>query len=773
MLQNVKMAGKIGGSFIVLLAILGGLGFIAWNGVERINHSVEVLENTNQMLAQVLEGRQAQLKFAYTESEKHQQRFSQQMESISSLIDDSIKTADSSETVDNYKQVENAAQKYKTAFNEYTDSFYNQSLPSRENMQTAESNLLSAANALETSQQKQLTGSFNQAADDVRAVLNTRMDEYTAAVKLLNQIDELQLLGTDYMDSHGPELYTSIQDMAGTIETGFREMDSIVTTSANRRRLSSLKESLDNYLQSIERSRQAYLTQQTLSEQMESAAESIQSLAVEIRDNKVSAAETLGETVRTTIMIMLAAALAIGVIMAIVITLSITRSLRKGVGFAKEIAKGNLQTELHTHQKDEIGELMDAMRNMKDSMQSKAEVIHTFSEGDLTAQVEKISDVDELGESLRTMKNSLTDLIGQVINATDQVSIGADQVSEASQELSQGSTEQASSIEEVSSSITEINSQSKQNAENSAEANSLAQSARSQAIEGKQQMEQLSSAMEKITASSEQINKVVKVIDDIAFQINLLALNANVEAARAGKYGKGFAVVAEEVRTLANKSAESVQETNTMVQETIKNISAGDQAMQSTAGQLNTIIDNVEKVANFLEEITHASREQADGIEQISTALDQIDQATQSNTASSEESASSAEELASQAQQLKAIVAGFRIDRGAPLLESQTTGHTQFGGQTQPAPLTKPSSHKQPRVQNTSTTAYKNTAVSQPISNQTSQTSRAARGNNYASSETGIKPVGTGNSSSQENNSDQKASPQQQIVLDDEDFDRF
>ncbi|HDQ13994.1 MAG TPA: HAMP domain-containing protein [Sediminispirochaeta sp.] len=368
------------------------------------------------------------------------------------------------------------------------------------------------------------------------------------------------------------------------------------------------------------------------------------------------------ENTRRVVIIFVIVASLLGVLLAVVIARGIVRPILKGVSFSQEIAIGDLEAELDVYQRDEIGQLADAMRGMQESLQYKANIIKQFADGDFSVAIEKSSSKDELGQSLISMKQSLNELLGQVNTAVDQVNSGADQVSQASQNLSQGATEQASSLEEITSSTNQINSQSKQNAENATEALQIAKKATSDAELGDKQMEQLAEIMGRINASSDAINKVVKVIDDIAFQINLLALNANVEAARAGKYGKGFAVVADEVRNLAVKSADSVKETTKMVEETVDNIKQGTEAANNTTEQLKSIVDGSGKVANFLEEIAQASREQAQAIEQITEGLDQIDEATQASTASAEESASASEELAGQAQQLRAMVSRFQLD---------------------------------------------------------------------------------------------------------------
>jgi methyl-accepting chemotaxis protein len=353
----------------------------------------------------------------------------------------------------------------------------------------------------------------------------------------------------------------------------------------------------------------------------------------------------------------------LGVIISYLFAQSISRPLRQVTLMADSIARGDLNIEkLNIQSKDEIRELSDSFSKMIDSFQYKADVLKVISGGDLTGQIVKASEKDQLGQSLIEMKDSLNDLLHEISQTIIEVTNGAENVSEAGQHLSRGAIDQASSLEEISSSLSRINGQSRVNAENAMEASSLAKTASLNAEQGNRKMNELMLAMNKINDSSDKISKVVKVIDDIAFQINLLALNANVEAARAGKYGKGFAVVADEVRNLANRSAEAAKETSTMMEVTIKNVNEGKDAAEDTAKQLKEILSGAVKVADFLLEIAQSSNEQAQGVENINIGLEQIDKVTQSNSSSAEESASAGEELAAQALQLKSMIEMFQLD---------------------------------------------------------------------------------------------------------------
>ncbi|HNV82492.1 MAG TPA: methyl-accepting chemotaxis protein [Tenuifilaceae bacterium] len=306
------------------------------------------------------------------------------------------------------------------------------------------------------------------------------------------------------------------------------------------------------------------------------------------------------------------------IIIALILTRAITGPVNKAVTYAQEIAEGNLTANLDVDQKDEIG---------------------------------------ILGNALKQMQEKLKEVIASVMSGSDNIAAASMQLSSGSQQVSQGASEQASSAEEVSSSMEEMVANIQQNTDNAQEAEKISQKVN----EG---VNKVGFAAQESLSSIKNIAEKIGIINDIAFQTNILALNAAVEAARAGEQGRGFAVVAAEVRKLAERSKVAADE---IVALSTKSVNVTENASQL----MEALIPEIERTAKLVQEIAAASMEQSSGADQVNTAIQQLNQVTQQNAAASEEMATSSEELSSQADQLKEIISYFTID------DSKTYKHKQ------------------------------------------------------------------------------------------------
>ncbi|MEP3438554.1 MAG: methyl-accepting chemotaxis protein [Hoeflea sp.] len=303
--------------------------------------------------------------------------------------------------------------------------------------------------------------------------------------------------------------------------------------------------------------------------------------------------------------------------------------------------------------------------------------LENLSAGNLTYRISDpfVSDYEKLRSEFNASIEKLNSTLEEISTTTDSVRLASGEIGSAADDLSRRTEQQAASLEETAAALDEITSTVKSSSQRAEEASDLVGTTKVSAETSGKVVKNAISAMERIEDSSKQISQIISVIDDIAFQTNLLALNAGVEAARAGEAGKGFAVVAQEVRELAQRSANAAKEIKTLIETSSSQVGAGVSLVNETGTALGQIEGQVSKINDLIQSIVTGAREQATALAEINSAVNQMDQMTQQNAAMVEQTNAATQGLSSEAVLLESLVGRF------------TTGGSRSGHQSGTTPV--------------------------------------------------------------------------------------
>jgi methyl-accepting chemotaxis protein len=289
-------------------------------------------------------------------------------------------------------------------------------------------------------------------------------------------------------------------------------------------------------------------------------------------------------------------------------------------------------------------------------------IARQIASGDLTTHIRvQPTDTSSTLVALKTMRDSLVEIVGKVREGTDSIANASQEIANGNFDLSQRTERQASSLEKTASAMTQMTLTVQRNADSAHQANLLAASASQVAQKSSDAVSKVVETMQCINEASKRISDIISVIDGIAFQTNILALNAAVEAARAGEQGRGFAVVASEVRSLAGRSANAAKEIKSLINASVEHIGEGTMLVDRAGKVMSEVVSSIRSVSDIMREISSASAEQSTEIVQVNRSIGDIDSVTQQNAALVEEAAAAARGLQEQAVDLADLVSIFKL----------------------------------------------------------------------------------------------------------------
>lgn len=503
---------------------------------------------------------------------------------------------------------------------------------------------------------------------DIRSSLRAAIgyDNEDAIATVVQQHDEKKALFDDY----------------------FAEVENTIVSSDGRVTYNAIKEELTDYWEldakimelGATTNRELCVQAQELAlTELTSAYNSIYDKLEELLEVKVHEGNRLAKTLTIAEWILVPAILVI-IAIALVASTKIGQRIARKISVPleklgnrlKTFAAGDLASPFPMVETgDEVEHMEKDAREMADNLDTIifdiGEVLGEMAKGNYTVR-SKVSerytgDFQKLYESMRGLRNQMTETLLSIGDASTQVSAGSDELATAAQCLAEGATDQAHAVAQLHSTISEITETMEQSAQSADHSYTQSQEYADKAEQSRQEMNTMMLAMERISDASTKIGDIISEIESIAAQTNLLSLNASIEAARAGESGRGFAVVADQIRDLADQSAKAAVDTRKLIEASILEVSKGNSIAGHASSAIESVVDGIKQIADFSKNLKVIMEKQAEAMRQAEIEINQISGVVESNAATAQEASATSEELSAQAATLDQLVGQFELTK--------------------------------------------------------------------------------------------------------------
>jgi len=609
-IKDLKIGKKLYGGYIAVLILTLLVGFIAYRGISKITYQIEISKIVNRIIVDAGDAQASSLRYILFGDEKYYEGVNTEADEIFRQSEEVKKLLLS---LDNKKIVDDI-ESYITVYSEDNVEYHKLSIDK------TEVHAKRAAAALAT------TNQIIQVIDEAKAISRAQKNNYDAVeiVYMMqdarNAMNRVRINDNKYVNDPNAETERILMSEIDRIKRLLEKDEELISNKKMKSEVHEALLMLDSY-------RNEFIKYKTIIEQenalLADMKKNAAGLLKDARGLRAGVYEYVDQTQASSyilLIITIIGALGLGLAIGGFITRGITVPLSTSVKFANDISNGDLTQSIDIEQKDEIG---------------------------------------MLGVALKNMSEKLKEVVSTIVSSSGNISSASQQLSASSQQIASGVNQQAASSEEVSSSMEEMTANIQQNTDN--------------ALKTRQISTKASNAMEQVAMASEDSMNAVKdifskinVVVEIAEKTDLLAINAAVEAARAGDQGRGFAVVAAEVRKLAERSQNAASEIVELAERGMK-------MTEESTHMLKDIVPDIQETSRLVEEIASSSQEQDSGANQVNVAIQQLTMVTQHNASAAEEMAGGSEEMAAQANELEDITNHFKIEKRARRSKKMTT----------------------------------------------------------------------------------------------------